>query len=149
MFFFFNLSLVNGCWHVTVKRNSFFSTWIISAKVVLPTCECVCVCFIIIFPCTDFLILLPARVHPAKLSFVPFPFLSATSLSSLSLSAFNPWLETAGTALSGGLVQSKELNLIQRGEASQIAGNVYFAIGRKTVSLFFSFFFQSHMSICI
>lgn len=74
------------------------------------------------------------------------PFPSATSLCSLSPSAFNPWLETAGAALSGGHVQSGEHNRIQKGEA-EIVGNVYFVIGRKTV--FLSSFFPNHMSICI
>ncbi len=101
-------------------------------------CVCVCVCLFSPAPLSLFSSLQGSILAKSASS----PFLSATSLCSLSPSAFNPWLETAGAALSGGRVQSEEPNLIQKGEAGEIAGNVYFAIGRKTV-----FFFSLSLSL--
>lgn len=72
---------------------------------------------------------LRGSIH-AKSVLSPFP------ISCLSvLPAFNPWFETAGVTLLGGRVQSEKTNLIQKGEAGKIVGNVYFEIGSK---IFFS-----------
>lgn len=64
----------------------------------------------------------------AKSALSAFPF----CYRSLSPSAFDPWLETAGIALSGGHVQSGEPNLIGKGGCQRDCGAVFILQRKKT-----------------
>lgn len=74
---------------------------------------------------------------PAPLSLFSFlqgSLLAKSALRSLSPSAFNPWLETAGVTLAGGRVKSGEPCLIQRGGSRQDCGQRLFVFFSRPIT---------------